>query len=112
MLFENAAERRRIEQPFCFSKTVAMYWLFLGCYSPSLSGQRDLRRQLCAAFGAAALQNKASGFRRHAGAETMGPCTLDLAGLKCAFHCWYLGHKPAENGPYFRKAGKGTQKVR
>ena len=45
-----------------------------------------LRRQLGAAFGAAALQHEAPGFGRHASTETVGACALDFAGLECAFH--------------------------
>ena len=45
-----------------------------------------LRRQLRAAFGAAALEYKAPGFSGHAGTKTVGACALDFAGLECAFH--------------------------
>ena len=46
----------------------------------------ELRRQPCAAFCAAALEDEAPRLRRHAGTETMGARALDFAGLVCAFH--------------------------
>jgi hypothetical protein len=46
----------------------------------------ELRRQLRAAFCAAALEYEAPGFGGHASTETMGACALDFAGLECAFH--------------------------
>ena len=49
-----------------------------------------LRRQLRAAFGAAALEYEAPCFRRHTGTESVGSCAFDFAGLKCAFHDYYL----------------------
>lgn len=67
-----------------------------------------LWRQLRATLRAAALEYEAPGFRRHTGTETVGACTLNFAGLECAFHDSYLG-KTRVSGPFFQKAGKGTQ---
>lgn len=53
-----------------------------------------LRRQLRAAFCTAALENEAPGFGCHACTKTVGACALDLAGLECAFHCFYLDRNP------------------
>ena len=50
-----------------------------------------LRRELRAAFCAAALENETPGFRGHAGTKSMGACALDFAGLISAFHDCYLG---------------------
>jgi hypothetical protein len=51
----------------------------------------ELRRQLRAAFCAAALEYEAPGFGGHACTETVGACALDFAGLESAFHDYYLG---------------------
>jgi hypothetical protein len=60
---------------------------------------RRLRRQPCTAFGAPALDDKASGLGRHAGTESMRTSALQFAGLESAFHwlvTWYLaGRNPA-----------------
>jgi hypothetical protein len=76
-----------------------------------------LRRQPGAAFGAAALEDETPGLRRHAGTKTVVACTLDLAGLICAFHG--LSRNPirgknsvqngARAGPRSKKGGKGTE---
>jgi hypothetical protein len=76
-----------------------------------------LRRQLGAALGAAALEDETPGLRRHAGTKTVVACTLDLAGLICAFHG--LSRNPirgknsvqngARAGPRSKKGGKGTE---
>ena len=63
-----------------------------------------LWRQLRAAFCAAALEYEAPGFGGHACAETVGACALDFAGLKCAFHEYYLGLDPAKMGRFFRRS--------
>jgi hypothetical protein len=49
-----------------------------------------LRRQLHAAFRAAALEHQASTLGGHACTKSMGAGALDFAGLKCAFHREYL----------------------
>ena len=54
-----------------------------GCYRYA---KRLLRRELGAAFRAAALQDEASGFRCHAGTETVRACALDFAWLIRTFH--------------------------
>ena len=46
-----------------------------------------LRRQASAAFGTTAFQHETAGFGGHARAETVCTGTLQIAGLKCAFHC-------------------------
>lgn len=45
-----------------------------------------LRCQLGAAFCAAALEDEAPGFCRHASTKPVGSCALEGAGLECAFH--------------------------
>jgi len=58
-----------------------------------------LRRQPCAALGAAPLDYKAPGLGRHAGTESMRTSALQFAWLESAFHwlvTWYLaGRNPA-----------------
>jgi len=49
-----------------------------------------LRRQLGPALGTAALKNESPGFRCHTSAETVGAGALYFAGLKSAFHDYYL----------------------
>ncbi len=80
--FEHAAEGRRIEKPVVFFEPVdrAASQLEKGLLP------RGLRRELGAAFGTAALQNEAPGFRRHTGTKTVSACTLDLARLIRTFH--------------------------
>ncbi len=65
-----------------------------------------LRRQLRAAFCAAALENESPGFGCHACTEPVGACALDFAGLECAFHCFYLGRKPYLTGWFFRRSAR------
>jgi hypothetical protein len=55
-------------------------------------GRVLLRRQLRAAFCAAALQYETPGFCGHPGTKTVGSRALDFAGLECAFHDYYLDH--------------------
>jgi chromosomal replication initiator protein len=52
----------------------------------SLSSERRLGRQSGAAFGAAPLENEASGLRRHPGTEAVSACAFDFARLVRAFH--------------------------
>ena len=44
-------------------------------------------RESGAAFGTAGIDDLTTATSRHAGAESVGPGTLDSAGLKSAFHC-------------------------
>jgi hypothetical protein len=60
-----------------------------------------LRRQLRTAFGAAALEDETPGFRRHSGTKSVCACALDSAGLKCAFHGFYLNQQPGQLGRFF-----------
>ena len=62
-----------------------------------------LRRQPCAAFCAAALQDEAAGLRRHTGTEAVRACALDLAGLICAFH--NLSRCPLQGPKIWSKTG-------
>jgi hypothetical protein len=70
-----------------------------------------LRRQLRAAFCAAALENESPGFGGHTGTKTVGACAFDFAGLVCAFHYNYLGRNPQRRA-VFQKVGKVTQMPR
>ena len=55
-----------------------------------VTGEFALRCQLRAAFCATALENEAPGFGGHTSTEPVGACAFDFAGLKCAFHDYYL----------------------
>jgi hypothetical protein len=59
-----------------------------GVVVPAVAGA--LRRQLCAAFGATALEHETPTFRGHASTKSVGAGALDFTGLECAFHGDYL----------------------
>lgn len=64
---------------------VVVFWcLSIGSFWRRVRG---LRRKLCPAFGATALQHKTARFGCHSCAESVGASPLQNAGLECAFHC-------------------------
>ena len=78
--FEHARIRGSIKQPLFFlvpeQRAASQHeWL-----------RRLLWSELGAAFGAAALQNKTAGLRRHTGSKAVGAGALDFARLIRAFH--------------------------
>lgn len=64
--------------------------------------RQQLGRQSNAAFGAAAFDNLLSCFGSHAGAEAVGAGSLQVTGLKCAFH---VNHLPAQGQRMGQKIG-------
>lgn len=71
---------------------------------------RCLRRQLRAAFGAAALENEAPSLCGHSCTEPMGSSALYFARLKCAFHRNYsdycLNDLPEFSSGFFRRSAR------
>ena len=83
--FEHACKSGRIKQPVFFLEPVQRAASQeSGVWRWRLSQQSG--RELSAAFGAAPLQNKASGFGRHARTKTVCACALDFARLIRTFH--------------------------
>jgi len=76
--------------------------------SPCCRPRGGLRRQLGAALGAAALENKTARLGRHTGAETMRACALQFARLIRTFHVPATCVSGRRKRPTPERAGKGT----